>query len=880
GKGVVVQRAYPKVIRVTPERWQQVKELFQQALELDSDSRAVFLEEACGYDELLRREVELLISGHDQAGSFIETPPYGVAAEVISEKQNWLAAGEVISKYQIVSHLGDGGAGEVYLAQDTQLKRKVAIKVLRTESLKGGSANKLLIREARAAAGLDHPNICAIHEVCEAEDRAFIVMQYVEGETLASRVERKGLEVGEVVDIAIQVADALSEVHSLGITHRDIKPGNIMITPRGRVKVLDFGLAKAVPSGEIPLSQALTQGYLCDSKAIEGTLPYMSPEQLKGEELDARSDLFSLGAVIYEMITTRRPFSAGTAAETIGAILLTQQLPMSIYDQSVPPGLELVVNKLLAKEKSDRYQSAAEVLEDLRHFPEVLGAGKSPRSGQNPVVGQAAVTPTSEISEVPISPRFAGAAGNSSIRKRYSIKTIDSLAVMPLVNASGDSEMEYLSDGITESLINKLALVPKLRVMARASVFRYKGREFDPQQVGRDLKVRAVLTGRVIQRSERLIISVELSDTNDGAHIWGELYNRTSADIFEVEDEISRVISEELRLKLTSSEKRRMTKRYTENPEVYNLYLLGRYHYNKVTGEGMTRATEYYRQAISLEPRHAPAYAGLANTFVTLWWYGFVSPDAVAPARAATTEALGIDERLSDAHIALGRIRQCYDWQWEEAEKEFKRAIKLNPNSSDAHLAYATFLASMCRFDEAQAEGKLTLDLDPLSLSVGLTLGWCLYYFTRDYHAAIEHGRKMLEIEPNFYGAHWLIAASLNLLGEFAESADGHRRALALGGGSHVLAGLGSVYARWGKTEEAIKVIGELEALKTQIYVPAYQTAMVYAFLADRDSAFEWLERSYEERNGTLAFLKTDVAMDNLKDDPRFIDLMQRLDLN
>ncbi|MEK6322655.1 MAG: protein kinase [Acidobacteriota bacterium] len=790
--------------------------------------------------------------------------------------------GDTISHYRVLSRLGSGGMGEVYLAEDARLGRKVAIKFLRTESIGDENAKKRLVREARAAATLDHPNICAIYEVGHEGSRTFIVMQYIEGETLAERIERKPLDLIESARLAEQIADALNEAHSHGIIHRDLKPMNIMITARGQAKLMDFGLAKLV-EGENQLlgSHVQTRSQLTSPGSVVGTVPYMSPEQIKSEELDARSDLFSLGTVLYEMIAGSCPFSANTGAETIGAILFTAPPALSTCAPGTPAEAERIVNQLLAKEKSERYQTAAEVLTDLRRLIEELEfEARLRRSGDmmsSSGVATAVIKPNLPASRS----ASQSASASSGVRKRRSTKAIDSLAVMPLVNASNDPEMEYLSDGVTESIINKLAHVPKLRVMARASVFRYKGRDLDPQQIGRELNVRAVLTGRVMQRGEKLTIGIELSDAENGAHIWGEQYNRTSPDIFELEDEISRVISEHLRLKLTSREKKQMTRRYTENPEVYKLYLNGRYHYNKLTGDGMKRAIDYYQQAIAMEPNYAPAYAGLSYTFVTLWWYGFVSPDdAVPQARAATMKALEIDPRLSDAHTALGRIRQCYDWQWEEAEKEFKRAIKLNPNSSDSHLAYATFLGSMCRFDQARAEGKRTLELDPLSLSANLTLGWTLYYFTREYDQAIEHGRKMLDMEPNFYGAHWLISASLNLQGKFEEALASHQQAIALGGGSHVLAGLGSVYARWGKRDEALKVIDELKELMKRTYIPAYQIAMVYGFLGDKDPAFEWLEKAYRERNGTMAFLKTDHAMDNLKGDPRLTDLMQRLGLN
>lgn len=770
---------------------------------------------------------------------------------------------KTIAHYRILEKLGAGGMGVVYLAEDTKLGRRVAIKLLPSESESTPNANRRLIREAQAAATLDHPHICSIYEVGEEDSHSFIVMQYIEGETLADRIGQKRLDLIQSVRFAEQIADALNEAHSHGIVHRDLKPANIMITLRGQAMLMDFGLAKLVgPDHQLLGSQVQTRSQLTSPGSVIGTVPYMSPEQVRGEQIDGRSDLFSLGAVLYEMITGRSPFLAETGAETIGAILLKEPPPFSSSAPGTPAEAERIVCKLLAKEKSARYQSAAQVLTDLKQLSGDLDfAAKLGRSGQ-------------------VKTSFGVGAG-SGVRKRRSTRAIDSLAVMPLVNAGNDPEMEYLSDGVTESIINKLSHVPKLRVMARASVFRYKGRDFDPRKIGRDLNVRGVVTGRMLQRGGRLIISIELASAEDGAHLWGEQYNRTSLDIFELEDEISQVISEQLKLKLTSGERKRMTARYTESPEVYALYLNGRYQYNKYTADGIARSIEYYKQAIALDAGYAPAYAGLAHNFVALFYYGFVPPEETVPhARASTMKALEIDEKLSEAHSALGKIKQCYDWDWAGAEKEYKRAIKLNPNSSEAHLSYTTFLATMGRFDEANAEGRRTLELDPLSLVVNLSLGWNMFFQQRRYAQGIEHGRKMLEIEPDFYGGHWLMAACYNLLGEFEESVKEHKRAIELGAGTHALSGLGSAYGRRGKRDEALKVIEELKELMTKTYVPAYHVAMVYAYMGEWDPAFEWLEKAYQGRNATMAFLKADAAMDPLKGDPRLADLMRRMGLD
>jgi TolB-like protein/Flp pilus assembly protein TadD len=652
-----------------------------------------------------------------------------------------------------------------------------------------------------------------------------------------------------------------------------------MITARGQPKLMDFGLAKRIVQRSPAESQDNTESLLTAPGSMVGTVPYMSPEQMRGEELDARSDIFSFGAVLYEMMSGKHPFRRGTAVGTISAIL-TQDPPQL---ENHPEELQEIVRKALAKEKEKRYQSSQELLADLRRLSEALDLEiKLRRSG--PVEASGGSFAEDRVRSAVQTPAPSAApsrrsrqAASTSPRQR---KAIDSIAVLPLVNASDDRAVEFLSDGITESIINKLASLPRLRVMARSTVFRYKGRDTDPQQVGRELNVRAVLTGRMLSFDDRLIIKAELVDTADGSQIWGGQFTRAPSDIFAIEEEISREISDQLRLKLTSGERKRLAKRHTQNAEAYELYLRGRHFYHQWTAEGIEQAIANFERAIDKEPNYALAYAGLADSYVSLWWFGYVPPQLAVPKiRTAIMKALEIDESLSEIHAAHARVRECYDWDWINAEREFKRAIELNPNSADARMGYATFLASMERFNEARVEGKHALELDPLSLSTNLTLGWALYYFPREYEKALEHGRRILEMEPGFFGAHWIMGAALNLLGMYEESIAEHQKALDLGGGTHVLSGLGSVYARWGKRDEALKIIDQLKALKEQTYIPAYHIAMVYSFLGDRDEAFEYLEMAFRERNGTLAFLKTDCAMDNLKGDPRLADLMRRIGL-
>ncbi|HVS21054.1 MAG TPA: protein kinase, partial [Pyrinomonadaceae bacterium] len=506
-----------------------------------------------------------------------------------------LAAGTRLGRYEIRSPLGAGGMGEVYLAEDTRLNRKVAIKFLPLDSVASEQANRRLLREARAAAKLDHPNICAIHEVGEEDGQTFIVMQYVEGETLDIRIKRRPLDLSASLTVASQIADALTEAHSHGIIHRDIKPSNVIITSRGQAKVMDFGLAKLIQTAAGADSQVDTETMLTGRGAIPGTVPYMSPEQLRGESLDARSDIFSFGVLLYEMLSGRQPFVCESATATISAILTDEPPSLASSRADVSEDLQRIVRKCLEKDRDSRYQSTRELVVDLRNLQRDSASSSAPKRAD-------------------------------PHRRR---KSIDSVAILPLVNATDDPNVEYLSDGITESTINSLSQLPKLKVMARSTVFRYKGPDNDPLEVGRALGVRAVLAGRVLQVGERLMISVELVDVSDGSQLWGEQFSRKLSDIFVVQEEISTEITEKLRLKLSGAQKKRLAKRYTENAEAYQLYFKGRFYWNKRTEQATNKSIELYLQAIELDRNYALAHAGLADSYTKLGDIGI----AVMPPR-------------------------------------------------------------------------------------------------------------------------------------------------------------------------------------------------------------------------------------------------------
>ena len=800
-----------------------------------------------------------------------------------------IAAGTRLGRYEIRSQIGAGGMGEVYCARDTTLDRAVALKILPAEVASHQERMRRFIQEARAAATLNHPNTAHIYEIGESEATRFIAMEYIDGLTLRQKMSVKELKLGEILDIAVQTASGLTSAHQAGVVHRDIKPGNIMMRNDGYIKILDFGLAKLTekPGASTADSAITTQVRVqTDPGTVMGTVHYMSPEQARGLEVDARTDIFSLGVVLYQMITRRLPFEGSTDSHVIVSILDREPAPLAKYSAKIPPELEWIVGKALAKEREKRYQTVRDMLADLKSLKQRLDfeveterfslAGASTEEARA-ISDPQAIT---EIAREPAnSPSDSGRAASLS-RRRRSRKVIKSLAVLPLANAGGDADAEYLSDGITESLINNLSQLPKLRVMARATVFRYKGQEVDPQEVGRKLNTHAVLMGRVLHRDDRLIIKMELIDCEDGSHLWGEQYNRRLTDIFAVEEEITREISEHLRLKLSTGEKKRLAKRYTESTEAYQLYLKGRYFWNKYSGEGFKKGIEYFQQAIAADPGYALAYAALADSYFFLWWFGYLSPEQSMPKmKAATTRALEIDDALAEAHTSLGRIKLWYEWDWPGAEREFKRAIKLNPNSTDAHIAYAAYLRLMERAGEAQAEGTRVSEIDPLSLFTNLNLGWILFYFARLYDRAIEQGRKLLEIEPSFFGAYWLIGGGYHQKGMIEEALAAYQRAVELGGGLHVLTGLACVYAHMGMRDEALKILRELNELREQKYVPSTYNAVIHLYLGEPDQTFAWLEKAYQERHAYLAFLRVDPNFDSLRADVRFKDLLRRMGL-
>jgi serine/threonine-protein kinase len=828
-----------------------------------------------------------------------------------------LAQGTKLGRYEIRSQLGAGGMGEVYLAVDTELDRTVAIKILPSALAADQQRLHRFIQEAKAASALNHPHILTIYEIGTTGTSRFIATEFIDGDTLRQRINA-GMKLVDILEISIQIGSALAAAHTVGIIHRDLKPENVMIRRDGFVKLLDFGLAKlSQPDGSLTDTEAPTKAMVNTAAGtVMGTANYMSPEQAKGINVDTRTDLWSVGAVLYEMITGHLPFAGDTTTETISLILQKEPAPLTRYTNEAPAELERIVTKALTKDREERYQTAKDLALDLRNLkrklevdaeiertvpPEIRTLRSTSGSkvaatatGSEPTAQQSAGPSASSaeyiVSSIKEHKRGAGVVlaalvlVGAGIAYLYSVRTgrsaIDSIAVLPLVNTSADPNAEWLSDGITESIINNLSQLPNLTVIARSSVFRYKGRDVDPQTAARELKVRAALTGRIVQRGDKLSISVELVDTSNHRQIWGQQFNRKMSDLLAMQSEISREISEELRLRLTGEERKRVTKQYTANAEAYQLYLKGRYHWNKRTLEDLKKAIEYFNQAVEKDPNYALAYAGIADCY-GVPQIGLSPPEAMPRAKAAAMKALSIDDTLAEAHTSLANVLVRYDWDWSGAEREFKRAIELNPNYPTAHYWYALYLAGMDRQEEALREAQRAHELDPLSLVTNWHVGVILSY-VRPYDRAIEQLRKTLELDPNFAGPHDDLGWTYAMMGRFDEAVSEFQTAIKLSGGdTHFMGDLATVYALSGKRGEAQKILDQLTEVAKERYVSPYRMAQIYIALGDRDRAFEWLEKGYRDRSfgASVMDLKAAPFWDPVRSDPRFADLLRRMNL-
>ena len=756
-----------------------------------------------------------------------------------------LSAGSKVGPYEVLSLLGEGGMGQVYRGRDPRLGREIAIKVLSSEASQDAEATSRLEREARAIAALSHPNILAVHDVGRENATFYLVTELLQGKTLRDQIRSIPMNWRRAVEIGAEVAEGLAAAHAKSIVHRDLKPENIFLTEEGRVKILDFGLAQTDPvlSQRDEASIPTTKWFQTHPGTVIGTLGYMAPEQLRGEAVDPSADIFSLGCILYEMVTAKRPFQRDSGAATIAAIL-KDELPREELSNTVPPEFQRIIEGCVEKNPTTRFQSARDLALTLR-----------------------AIGSSSSVHDDLI---------RTIVRRRTS-KAIDSIAVLPLTNASNDQESEYLSDGITEGIINRLSQLPKLKVMARSTVFRYKGRNVDAQGVGRELRVRAVLTGSVKHIGDTIIVSVELVDSYDGAQLWGESYSRGMADLMKMQEEIAGEIAEKLRPKLSGAEKKKLRRKTTENSEAYQLYLKGRYYWNKRNEDSLRRGVQYFREAIEADPSFAGAYAGLADSFVTMTTNIPMTPlESMPKAKAAALKAVELDEGLAEAWSALGAVRWWWDWDWEGAEEAYRRAIELNPNYATAHDGYSMLLSARGRFDEAIEQNAKAADLDPLSLIIAVHAGWP-FFFARDFESAIKRFRKALELDEKFIPAHGWLGLALGQQRRYSEASEAFARALEVDPIPILLAMLAHTRAIAGERDEAQALIGLLDGERESRYISPYDIAVIHAGLGETREAIANLRKALEDRSAWMVFLNVDPRLDALRDEPAFAEIAAAL---
>jgi serine/threonine protein kinase/Tfp pilus assembly protein PilF len=866
------------------ERWKRVNDLFQSAVERAPGERAAFLDEVCQGDEGLRREVESLLTAYERAENFIEVPAFEVAPELVTNDRAGALVGKVIGHYRIESLIGVGGMGEVYLARDERLGRKAALKLLPNSLTTDETQLSRFKNEARSASALNHPNILTVYEIGVEGNRQFIATEFIEGITLRASLECGRISLHAALEIAGQVASALAAAHDAGVVHRDIKPENIMLRPDGYAKVLDFGIAKLTEQTPASDDHTVETTALLQTQPglVLGTAHYMSPEQARGQKVDARSDIWSLGVMLYEMVAGTPPFRGETPSDCIASILTTEPPPLSGVLPDVPVELESILQKALRKNSDERYQTSKEMLADLHNLKGKLEAKSS--------FSQTKAHSASIVSKIKRHKRGVlltlAAALLAAVAAAYSFFFIaraplpneKSIAVLPFENLSEEQSNAYFADGIQDEILTRLSKIADLKVISRTSTQRYKHTSQSPSQIAHQLGVANVLEGSVQKTNDQVRVNVQLITAANDTHLWAETYDRKLTDIFAVESDIATTIAKTLQARLTGAEKTAIAKHPTANREVYELYLKGRFFWNKRTAPDLRKAIEYFNQALDKDPGYAPAYAGLTDAYLILSQYGAASPaDSLPQAIAAAKKAIELDDTLAEAHTSLACSLAYYDFDFEQSVKEFERAIQLNPNYATAHQWLSNgVLSALGQFERAIGEGKRAVELDPLSLVINTDLGQDFFY-ARRYDEAIAQLHKTIEMDPRFYFAHWVLGTALQLKGQLSEAVAEYSKAVELNDDPSVLALLGQAYARAGQRDEAQKILLRLSEEAKSRYVQPYSFVLMYLALGDKERATDEMERAYRERDANVAQIRTDPMLDDLRGNSRFEKLVSQI---
>ena len=857
---------------MTPERWQQVAKIYEQVVDQDPTTREAYLAIACAGDATLRGEVESLLD--DDRVSILDRPVWAAVAPLLGEGP--VGAGDSLGPYRIDARLGAGGMGEVFRATDTRLNRAVAIKILPPGGALDQRMRARFAREAMAVAALAHPHICTLHDVGSHEQTEFLVMECLEGETLSARLVRGPLPIAEALTYASQIASALDHAHRHGIVHRDLKPANIMLTSGG-AKLLDFGLAKFRETEEVATAGMRSatdgvgegdDGHLTRHGTILGTVRYMAPEQLKGEEVDARSDLFSLGAVIFEMLTGRPAFAGKTVSEVRGAVLEREPPAVSSLEVAVPGAIDAIVRRCLAKNKNERTSSASDVMRALMSLMESrAGRGRTWRWAAG-IIAAIATGFSLWVLAAGIWPRW----------RQVSPGEIRSLAVLPLDSAGGEAEQEYIADAVTDQLIADLAAIKDLRVISGSSVLPYRGTKDEVPTIARELNVDAIVAGSVVQANDRVRISAQLIRGATGDIIWAQAFDRDVRDVLTLQRDVALAIRNRVGAPVTANDQREFASVRKIDPQVHRQFLLGRHHLAKSTEESLHRAVGHFEAAVATDPANAPAYAGLATVYTELAGF-YLPPAAVMPkAKSAAEAALRLDESLADAHAALGYVHLVYDWDGPAAEKSLLRALDLNPALAVARLNYAAYLSTQGRFDETIREVKRALDLDPKSIRTH-ALGTTLLLFCRRYDEAIELARKGLEFEP---GSAFILAfqgVALAELHRFEEAVANVRKAASLDNSLTIRALQAHVLAVAGLKEEAASVLREVQEAAKHRYFCPYEIATVHASLGNMDTAYQLFRKGTDEHADCMAWLGVEPWLDTFRLDPRYHALLSEIGL-